>query len=41
MRGDLSRKTKSFQTEFRLANQIGRINVIQHNFSHFDIIQNL
>ena len=39
MRCNLSRTTKSFQIELRLANQIGRINNVRLNISHFDIVQ--
>ena len=46
MRGGLSRTTKSFQIELKLAIQIGvlisydwRINFVWLNFSHFDFVQ--
>ena len=39
MRGKLYRTTKSIQIELRLANQIGRINFVRLNISHFDIVQ--
>ena len=38
MRGELSRTTKSFQSELRLANQIGRFNLVRLNISHFDSV---
>ena len=41
MRGELSRATKLFQVELRLANQIGRFNFVRLIISHFDIVQNL
>ena len=39
MRDELSRKTKLFQNELRLANQISRINFVRLNISNFDIVQ--
>ena len=41
MRGELSRTTKLFQIEMKLANRIGRINFVRLNISNFDIVQNL
>ena len=39
MRDKLSRTTKLFQNELRLANQISRINFVRLDISHFDIVQ--
>ena len=37
MRGELSGTTKSIQIELMLANQIGRIDFVRINISHFDL----
>ena len=41
MHGEISRRTKVFQIELRLAYEIGRINFVRLTNSHFDIVQNL
>ena len=41
MRGKLSRTKKLFQLEYRLANQIGLINFVWINISHFGFVENL
>ena len=43
MRDELSRKTKSFKIEMRLAKVIGRLDFARLKISHliFDVVQNL